>query len=114
MCQGTFRGRHGIVNGQLDMCRLIYMNVLSTIDVDSLTTGWAHNEVTRIKTHSLSLTVRVITLDSFLNKHSGSFESVNEFFFVFLLNLREGFNPLSPLLFQKNVLGVSYLNKLLS
>ncbi len=69
------------------MCWLVNMNVLSTIDVDSLATGRAHYKVTGVKPHCLCLTIRVIPFYPFLNKYSGPFESVNQFFFVFLLNL---------------------------
>lgn len=63
------------------------MNVLSTIDVNSLATGRAHDKVTGVKPHRLCLAVRIIALNAFLNKYSGPFEAVNQFFFVFLLNL---------------------------
>jgi hypothetical protein len=62
------------------------MNVLSTIDVNSLATGRTHNEVTRIKPHCLCLTVWVIAFNPFFNKYSGALEAINQFFFVFLLN----------------------------
>jgi hypothetical protein len=62
------------------------MNVLSTIDVNSLATCRAHNEITRIKPHCLGLTVRIIAFNAFFNKYSGALKAVNQFFFVFLLN----------------------------
>ena len=96
------------------MCRLVNMNVLSTIDVDSLATVRAHYKVTGVKSHRLCLTIRVIPFYPFLNKYSGPFEPVNQFFFVFLLNLWESFDSLPPLLFQKDVLGVCHLHEFLS
>ena len=112
--QRTLRCWKRIINGQLYVCWLINMNVLSTIDVDCLATWRANNEITRIKPHRLGLAVRVIAFNAFLNKDSGTFEAINKFFFIFLLNLWERFNPLPPLLFQKDVFGVCHLHKLLS
>jgi hypothetical protein len=63
------------------------MNVLSTIDVNSLATRRAYYEITRIKPHCLGLTIRIIAFNAFFNKYSGALETVNQFFFVFLLNL---------------------------
>ena len=87
LCQSTLRCWYGVVDRQLYMCRLVNMNVLSTIDVDSLATVRAHYKVTGVKSHRLCLTIRVIPFYPFLNKYSGPFEPINKFFFVFLLNL---------------------------
>jgi hypothetical protein len=69
------------------MSRLVNMNVLSTIDVNSLATCRAYYEITRIKPHCLGLAIRIIAFNAFFNKYSGTLEPVNQFFFVFLLNL---------------------------
>jgi hypothetical protein len=112
--QGAVRGRQRVVYGQLDVCRLAYVDVLCTIDVDSVATSWTNNEVAGVKGDGLRLIIWIIPFDALLNEDSSPFESINQLLLVFLLYLRKRFNPLPPLFLQEYVLRVRHLHKLLS
>ena len=114
MGQGGVRGWQRVVYGQLDVCRLAYVDVLCTIDVDSVATIGTNNEVAGVKRDGLRLIIWIIPFDALLNEHSSPFKSINQLFLVFLLYLRKRFNPLPPLFLQEYVLRVRHLHELLS
>ena len=114
MGQGGVRGWQRVVYGQLDVCRLAYVDVLCTIDVDSVATIGTNNEVAGVKRDGLRLIIWIIPFNALLNEDSSPFESINQFLLVFLLYLRKSFNPLPPLFLQEYVLRVRHLHELLS
>ena len=114
MGQGAVRGWQRVVDGQLDVCRLAYVDVLCTIDVDSVATIGTNNEVAGVKRDGLRLIIWIIPFDALLNEHSSPFESINQLLLVFLLYLGKRFNPLPPLFLQEYVLRVRHLHELLS
>jgi hypothetical protein len=85
------------VNSQLNVRRVIDVNVLCTIDINSACAGiWTDHEIARIK-HGRGLAVGVIFFDTLLNEYGSAFETIHQFFLILLLNLGEGLNPLLPL-----------------
>jgi hypothetical protein len=84
-----------VINRQLDVRRLRYVDVLCTIDVDRcarrrkesfhLLQKFSCN--TRISRCPVLLSIRIVFLDPFLHKDRCAFESIHQLSFVLLLYL---------------------------
>ena len=75
------------------------MDVLGTVNVDGLAAAGTDDEVTWVKIHRLCLAVWVVALHSLFYEDGSTFETIDQFLLIFLLDLGECLNSLSSLLF---------------
>ena len=77
MPHGRLRCGRRVVNCQLNVRRVIYVNVLRAIDINCVCAGIrTDHEITRIK-HSRGLAVRIIFFDTFLDENGSTFETID-------------------------------------
>ena len=77
MPHGCLRCGCRVVNCQLNVRRVIDVNVLRAIDINSVCGGIrTDHEIARIK-HGRGLTVGVIFFDTFLHEYRSAFETID-------------------------------------